>query len=193
MRRFRSLKCEVAVAIGSGFGLPACDTGAVGVDSCRNIEYARCEAAAQCPDMFALKSVDACKRFYRDHCLHGLPLGSDPGPGIVNPCVTAINALGSCASQNEGTLGAQCDQRYKQPYTGTDTVCELIQNPQDIPACSFLVSSSSADASVSAGGAAGTGGAAGSGGASAASGGVATGGASTAATSDATGGSATVL
>ena len=175
MRRFRLFVWKVAFSAGCWLGLAACDTGAVGVESCRDIEYARCSAAAHCPTTFAIKSVDACKRFYRDHCLHGLPLASDPGPSNVNPCVNAINALGDCAARNpENTPVSQCSGLN---YSSTQTVCEVIGAPETIAECSFLGATSTADAGVSTGGATSTGGSVSVGGATG-SGGASTGGAS---------------
>ena len=34
-----------------------CDSGAVGVETCRDIEYARCDAAVNCPNTFGVKSA----------------------------------------------------------------------------------------------------------------------------------------
>jgi hypothetical protein len=180
MRRLRLHVWKVAFSAGCWLGLVACDTGAVGVESCQNIEYARCSAAAHCPAMFAIKSVDACKRFYRDHCLHGLPLASDPGPSKVNPCISAINALGDCAARNgQDSPGDTCNQEY----SSTVSVCVVIGAPETIPECSFLGATATADAGVSTGGATSTGGSASIGGATG------SGGASASGTSDATGGS----
>src|SRR5688572_30918766 len=46
-----------------------CTSGAVAIAQCREIEYARCEAAVPCG---VVTDVDECKRFYRDQCLHGI-------------------------------------------------------------------------------------------------------------------------
>ncbi len=154
MRYFRSFQFRLAVSASCWLTLAGCDTGAVGVESCRNIEYARCSAAAHCTS-FGLKSEDSCKRFYRDHCLHGLPLSTDPGANAVNGCVRAINELGSCAAKSQDTLASDCGQNSSLE------VCELLAIPEAIRECSFLGSS---DAGASTGGAAATGGATGSGG-----------------------------
>ena len=72
----------------------SCGTDAVGVDDCRKIEDARCEAAAHCPGDLQVEDVDACKRYYRDHCLHGLAVDHTPGAPVVSHCVSAIEAAG---------------------------------------------------------------------------------------------------
>jgi hypothetical protein len=99
MRRFLPL------AFTLGFGvcvLAACSSDAVGVDGCRKIEEARCNRAAACgidltkpPHEGTGETADreACVRFYRDACLHGMP--ADPGPRETELCVSAIQT-GSC-------------------------------------------------------------------------------------------------
>jgi hypothetical protein len=115
--------------------LAGCGTDAVGVETCRSIEAARCDAAVQCG---LIDDADACKRYSRDHCLHGIA-GDAPGPTQVNRCVDTIEALGRCADQNgkksslleckeDGSLGEQ-----------VDTVCELVLEPELAPRCQFLI------------------------------------------------------
>jgi len=165
MRR-RQRKQAIAVILASiWLGLAACDTGAIGVESCRDIEYARCSAAAHCPSMFALKSQAACRRFYRDHCLHGLPLSQDPGAGQVVPCVNAIKAIGDCADkQTEAVLVGDCKDPDIPGYDSEITACELLRSPENITQCSFL---NPATATGGAGGATSTGGTTSTGGESA--------------------------
>lgn len=117
----------------------SCNTSAVGVDECRRIENARCEAAVRCPGEFDVSSVSACKRFYRDHCLHGLAVSSVPSKPDVDDCIATIGALADCARQKgETSQVTQCGS-----LTSTDpdvkTVCELMRKPQASPDCSFLV------------------------------------------------------
>jgi hypothetical protein len=94
-----------------------CGTDAVGVSDCKQIEAARCQAAAACPEIplylvnhSAGSDVEACIRFYDVACLHGLTV-SDPGPIAVNACVAAILGDGGCAT---------------------------VEQPQNNPACSWL-------------------------------------------------------
>src|SRR5262245_34968096 len=81
--------------------LSACGTDAVGVETCRQVEEARCRRAPSCPaiDLSNPKhrdpDVDACIRFYRDACLHGLATNSDPGAPQTKACIDAINR-GDC-------------------------------------------------------------------------------------------------
>src|SRR5882724_3002222 len=70
-----------------------CGTNAVGVDDCRSIEQARCHAGAPCG---IIEDVDACDRYYRDHCLHGLAT-KPPAGASVSACVQVIEAAGRCA------------------------------------------------------------------------------------------------
>jgi hypothetical protein len=102
-------------------GLVACGTDAVGVQTCRQIEQARCEQAPACgiplepPFHTSGSDVDACIRFYDDACLHGLSV-SDPGPIETNQCVLAI--------RNHG--------------------CSVVVHPESDPACAWLVLTGSA-------------------------------------------------
>ena len=138
----RSSGSILAVAVTGWFGLSACDTSAVGVESCRQIEYARCNAAVHCPNIYTISDPTACRRFYRDHCLHGLPLAQDPGAAAVNPCVNAINAIATCAEEKGGTTALnQCDRPSNptaQELNSTAPVCDLIRDPETISQCSFL-------------------------------------------------------
>lgn len=125
--------------------LPSCATEATGVEICRKIEYARCDAASSCPATFGAINAAECHRFYRDQCLHGLASGSDPKLADVNSCVSAIQALGSCAASgglDEATL-AQCTlaipgQAWPPAADTAIKACALIAQPEAISACSFL-------------------------------------------------------
>ncbi len=110
----------------------ACGTDAVGVDACRAIQKAECEAAPACgivlepPYHTTGTDVDECIRFYNDQCLHGLASGTDPGTVAVNACVSAIES----AATTEGG-------------------CAVVADPPLSPACAWLgVSPSAIDASA---------------------------------------------
>jgi hypothetical protein len=113
MRRFVGLALSVfAVVI-----YAACGSDATGIDECRQIETARCQAAPACPSInlgvppYATNQVDGCIAFYKDACLHGLQV-ADPGTPAIAACVKAIQA--------------------------TPTDCFTVAFPQTNPACSWL-------------------------------------------------------
>jgi hypothetical protein len=121
------------VALAALPALPACGTDAVGVDTCRQIEEARCQQAPACgislepPYRTSGTDVAACVRFYDDECLHGLVSGHDPGPILVGACVAAIRGAST-----------------------TDGGCAVVLSPASVAACGWLAPNSSAsDASSS--------------------------------------------
>jgi uncharacterized membrane protein YgcG len=151
----------------------SCNTKAIGIDECRDIEYARCEVGVNCKTVFDIDDVKACKRFYRDQCLHGMDVTEVPGKPEVNQCIDRIRILGGCAQKTgEDTLVSKCADSTTNDDS-VRTVCELLKKPQNAPECSFLVNDTS-NAGGSGGGG-GTAGSAGNGG-SAGSGGTAGGG-----------------
>lgn len=121
-----------AVVLGS----PGCGTDAVGIDDCRDIERARCEAAAHCG---LVDDVDECQRFYRDQCLHGLSVES-PGSIAVERCVEVIRLAGDCARDHGGT-DADLDDCVQEPSSETvdaETACDLVIYPERTRECRFL-------------------------------------------------------
>jgi hypothetical protein len=139
--------CSVTSGV---IGVAACDTQAVGVDSCREIEYARCGAASHCPTTFKVTSPAACRRFYRDHCLHGLAIPTDPGPATVNPCVSDIKAIGACTAR-EGESASLlfrpgctadgdpcCPMHEIGKYSKATSACTLLGDLENIRGCIFL-------------------------------------------------------
>lgn len=96
----------------------ACGTEAKGIEACRRIEEARCKRAPACNLDLSVpphrdapeQDINACVRYYRDACLHGLMV-EDPGNQRVTACVDAINQ-GPCA---------------------------VTQYPEQHPACAWLV------------------------------------------------------
>jgi len=137
----------------------SCGTDAVGVDDCRKIEEARCEAAAHCEGDLQVDDVQACKRYYRDHCLHGLAVGSAPGAPAVNRCVSAIEAAGNCAAEEPNMPAAECARNTSALDVPADeriaTACDVVSYPELIPECEFL-SDEAAARPEAAGGAAGS-------------------------------------
>ncbi len=111
-----------------------CGTDATGVDECRDIETARCEAGEHCG---IVDDVEGCKRFYRDQCLHGLT-HSRPGAPQLTACTETIRQAGQCAK--EGTLGIADCAPLASKKTLHSQVCDVVLRPQDIEQCEFLAS-----------------------------------------------------
>ena len=109
-----------------------CGVEPVGLDSCRKIENQRCEAAPACPAL-KISDVPACKRFYRDACLHGLSVDADPGGPVVDKCVAAIRAAGACAAAAPDMPCAAVQSVASQP------ACKIIEAPALATDCAWLV------------------------------------------------------
>jgi hypothetical protein len=111
----------------------ACGTDAIGVSDCREIESARCGAAPPC----GFPAVTECRRYSRDHCLHGLAVAG-PSPADVDACASDIAAAGQCAA----SLGPMTSPDACDPPLATDgtaaSVCEVIARPERASACAFL-------------------------------------------------------
>ncbi len=137
MARSILIKLVVASVIG-GAGLVTtqtqvgCGTSPVNPDGCKSIENARCRALPACPGYENL-DVDACLRFYRDQCLHGLGTGTDPGQPRVDQCVRAIETAGACAAQAR----PECQV---SAHTHVMNACDFLAQPQSIipSECDFL-------------------------------------------------------
>jgi uncharacterized membrane protein YgcG len=150
-----------------------CGTDAKGVDDCRDIEEARCTAAAACG---TVSDVNQCQLFYRDQCLHGLAVSS-PGSVTVNACVATIRAAGVCAGQGKDTAPSDCATAPSKATTAS-TTCEIVSNPEETAECAFLQPAADAGIAGSGGGggasgSAGSAGTGGSGGSSSGAGGAA--------------------
>jgi hypothetical protein len=133
-RRSRDVLVGALSALGS-FALassPGCGTDAHGIEDCRAIELARCEAAVPCG---IITDEPRCELYYRDHCLHGLP-GTQPEQATVDLCVSAIKTLGECAKQG-GTEAEVGDCQDVKTHDAL-TTCEVIQFPEKAYDCSFL-------------------------------------------------------
>ncbi len=110
-----------------------CGTDAVGVDECRDIESARCEAGAFCG---LVEDVEQCKRFYRDQCLHGLANGDRPGSPQVKACIATIRAAGECAKAGVEDV-ASCTPALPS-LTIHNKVCDVVLRPEGAVKCEFL-------------------------------------------------------
>ena len=136
----------LGAACGLVFLAYGCGTDAVGVDACRQIETARCQAAPACTgdeDTFAIRTeeqVRNCITLYKDHCLHGIENVEDgePDQGDVDRCVAAIEATAACKKNGIGTM-AECGDVV---YVGGDaaaTPCQVLHNPETLEACVFIL------------------------------------------------------
>jgi hypothetical protein len=122
-----------AFAVTSSAG---CGTDAVGVDACRDVELARCEAAQYCG---TIDDVAACRRFYRDHCLHGLRKGIETPPeDEVNACVEAIKKAGQCAKGDRDARLEDCMPDVTRDSGEATHACDIVLFPEWADECSFL-------------------------------------------------------
>jgi hypothetical protein len=135
MAALKSSVRAVAVAFVALCLLPGggCGTDAVGVESCRDIELARCNAAATCG---TVEDAASCRRFYHDQCLHGLPV-PDPGKNLVRDCVEMIERAHACAVEGRDTALADCALEVSS-QAAVSTVCELVKAPELGSECHFL-------------------------------------------------------
>jgi hypothetical protein len=108
----------------------SCGTDAVGVSECREIEDARCAAAASC----GFPDVEQCQRYYHDHCLHGVPV-EDVTAVQVDACVAELERAGRCAS--EQAAPEVCSEPLRMDVAVTD-VCQLVLRPELLTPCAFL-------------------------------------------------------
>jgi hypothetical protein len=135
MSYFRSISATLLSAAVS-FSLVSasgCGTAAIGVDDCRDIEQARCRAAKPCG---LLTDVDSCERYYRDHCLHGLPAKLESGAS-AGACVEVIEAAGRCA-ETDATLALEdCADSIGTAKSGFK-VCDVVVHPERVAECAFL-------------------------------------------------------
>jgi hypothetical protein len=113
-----------------------CGTDAKEVDSCRDIEEARCTAAKNCGQLVG--SVSQCQDYYRDQCLHGLPV-TPASSADVKTCVATIKAAGVCALQGTDTAPSDCSPKSPSDSpTIAKTTCEIVTHPEETQECSFL-------------------------------------------------------
>ncbi|WP_437994145.1 hypothetical protein [Sorangium sp. So ce145] len=165
---------------------PSCGNDAVGVDACRRIEQARCEAAAVCPEWIGSgdveERVNTCVEFYWDQCLHGFENGAGGGQTVEEPttfqvdaCVAAVGEARACASAKVASM-VECSAAPLA--AGVDraiTPCKVITaQAEALEACAFVAapnSGGSGGGSSANAGSGGNAGSSGSGGGSTGSGG----------------------
>ena len=113
-----------------------CGTDAKGVDDCRDIEQARCDVAPSCG---ILSDADQCRRYYRDHCLHGLAVEAPPR-NQVDECIGMLKRAGACAqASGSGTTLDDCPDDVTRKAILATTACDLVQFPERAEECSFLL------------------------------------------------------
>lgn len=136
MSLFRSLSASLLSAAASFSIVTAsgCGTNAIGVDDCRDIEQARCEASVPCG---FVDDVKACRRYYRDHCLHGLL--TKPSAGAVAECVRVIDAAGQCASADAEAGLSDCDPAVTEANGKLRSACDVVAHPEFASECAFLL------------------------------------------------------
>jgi len=111
-----------------------CGTDAVGIDSCRRIESARCDAAAACGKV---DDAAECRRFYHDQCLHGLPV-PDPGSAAVGACEVTLQRAEACAREGADLPLEECSDVVTRAATHATTACEIVAAPELAAECRFL-------------------------------------------------------
>jgi hypothetical protein len=136
MSYFRSLSATLLSAAIS-FSLVSasgCGTSAIGVDDCRDIEQARCRAGKSCG---IVDDVEACERYYRDHCLHGLPAKLQAGASAA-ACVEVIEAAGRCAAADPTIALSDCSEPVPSSKRGLTKACDVVLHPERAADCDFL-------------------------------------------------------
>jgi hypothetical protein len=129
----------VFVASVLGTRLVACSDAAAGIEECRSIENARCEAALHCDVGITSKTEPQCVRFSRDNCLHGFASGVAPRGKDLDNCVKAIQAAGTCARRAGGdSLAGDCPGLSGTFASDGETVCDIVKDPEDTFECNFL-------------------------------------------------------
>ncbi len=127
-----------ALALVSLLAPTSCGSDAVGVDACRTIETARCNAATACG--FADDKVQSCTLFYRDQCLDGVE-NADAGTPVtatIDACVAAVNATATCAKAGAKTIQGCAGAALIAGADTTLTPCVVLQEKVDLlAACNF--------------------------------------------------------
>lgn len=139
--QLRLVLTGLALTAAAGWLAAGCGTDAVGVDECRDIEQARCEAAPACQgEQF---DVGACRLFYRDHCLHGMRVESAPSQRSVDLCVARIQQAAACARSTGAETPIESCPAEEQPggKEGDEvlTACGAVAAPERLTDCAFLV------------------------------------------------------
>ena len=141
MRLFQLIASFGAVLLGL-CATAGCETDAVGVEACRSIEAARCQARVDCNQMEEAE-LESCQRYARDQCLHGVALEDAPDQADVDECVEAINDVANCDNITRLDL-AECS--FLTP-NDTETPAET---PEDTDSAAPAESDANADSGAAA-------------------------------------------
>ncbi len=126
------LGCALTPAILSA----GCGPTAVGVEACRKIEDARCDAASACG--LSKDQIEDCKLFYQDQCLHGIENSAHrPTETEVNTCIASVKATGACASGGVLTMKACVDAPVLDEAQGTAPCDIILVSAHQLTACAF--------------------------------------------------------
>lgn len=120
-----------------------CGPEGVGIEACRRIESARCEAAASCG--FSEDQVENCKLIYTDQCLHGIENKAyRPTDTDTSECIAAVKATGACAAAGVNKMSG-CPQAPLVAGSADDSPCDIVLHlAQRLDACSFVETDSDA-------------------------------------------------
>jgi hypothetical protein len=133
----RMILPALAAPIGAALALAHCGTDAVGIESCKKIEEARCEGAKSCG--MSDDQSEHCKQFYRDQCLHGIE-NSDhtPSEQETDACVAAVQATAACAAGHVATM-AMCSAAPVSTDAAGLAPCDILMKvPEKLTACAFV-------------------------------------------------------
>jgi hypothetical protein len=131
--------------------LAACQSGVVGVEACRDIEGARCDASGATAEGvegtacgFTAADVKACRALYQDQCLRGIEnVEHTPTDDETDECVAAVDALAACALAGIDQAGA-CDGVQVELAGATLSPCEIIQGAISyVTACKWVAAATS--------------------------------------------------
>ncbi len=139
------LRLRFALILSAGLGCAlaplllsaGCGPAAVGVEACRKIESARCEAALSCN--LTKDEVESCKLLYQDQCLHGIEnTAHRPSEPEVAACVDAVKATGACAANQVATMNDCPAAAVVSDAAGAKTPCEIVlSSAHELVACAF--------------------------------------------------------
>ncbi len=169
LRHALILAAGLGCALAPTFLSVGCGPAPVGVEACRKIESARCDAALSCG--LTKDEVESCKLLYQDQCLHGIEnTAHRPTEPEVTACVDAVSATGACAAQGVKTMNECVTAAVVSDTAGAKTPCDIVLSAaHELSACAFADAPDDAGttttSSTSSGGTGGTGGSTATGGA----------------------------